>query len=174
MLGRLDWVLAGQDLLREGGIANVKLANLTAALGVTTGSFYHHFEDLGVYLDELADHYATTQPSAAFEVVRDLEPLERIRLLFTLADEQDIPRLDRAMRVWAASSPRAEAAVQKLDHAFLEFLAQAFRDLGLDEQDARVRAVLAFSAGAATVYSPWPKDLDTVERAIAVLTATPR
>jgi AcrR family transcriptional regulator len=163
---RDTWIEAGQHVLREDGFAGLKLAKLTARLGVTTGSFYHHFADFGTYLDALADAYDTR---AAFGVIADEhDPLQRIRVLRATAEQLDIPRLDAAMRVWAASSDRARAAVAQLDAGFLEFLDRAFRDLGFDADDARVRAYLAFSASVAIVFSPWTQDGD-LDRTLTVL-----
>lgn len=172
-LTRRDWIEAGQDLLRDGGVPRVKLAALTQALGVTSGSFYHHFADFPAYLDALADAYATEDLAAAFDAVAAEPPVARLRTLFGLTTDWDIPALDRAMRVWAATSPRAERAVARLDRAFLAFLTDIFTELGCSDGDARVRALLAFSASAAVVFTPWPRADADVERAIALLTAAP-
>ncbi|MGH1505345.1 MAG: TetR/AcrR family transcriptional regulator, partial [Acidimicrobiales bacterium] len=51
------WLLAGQDLLREGGLPAVKQAELVARTGLTTGSFYHHFGSMAAYLEALAGFY---------------------------------------------------------------------------------------------------------------------
>src|SRR5690349_5521600 len=105
---RMDWIAAGQQVLREQGVTGVKLSTLTERLGVTTGSFYHHFQDFGEYLDALADWYGSDSPrEALFLVAKERDPIQRIRVLRQKAEQFDIPRLDAAMRVWAASSPRA-------------------------------------------------------------------
>jgi AcrR family transcriptional regulator len=171
VLSRKDWIHAGQDLLREGGVPAVKLHALTSRLGVTTGSFYHHFADFSAYLEALAGDYSKAELEAAFAAVADEAPADRLRLLFRLTTDWDIPPLDRAMRVWAATNPSAEAAVARMDQAFLEFLTSIFSELGLPDDDARLRALLAFSASAALVFTPWPRTDADVERAIALLTA---
>lgn len=172
VLSRTDWLVAGQQLLRDGGITSVKLTALTSTLGVTTGSFYHHFEDFGAYLDALADYYAGDVGIDALQAAADADPLDRIRMLVRLRGEWDVPKLDRAMRVWAASSPRAADAVKRLDHAFMWFLERAFLDLGFDADGARVRALVAFAAGAGaeTVHAPWPERAEDFERALEILT----
>lgn len=167
---RRSWIEAGQQVLREDGFAGLKLAGLTRRLGVTTGSFYHHFADFGAYLDALADAYAVESPREALALVAaEHDPLTRVRVMREMAEQLDIPRLDAAMRVWAASSERARAAVATLDATFLEFLEGAFRDLGFASDDARVRAYLAFSASVAIVFSPGAQRDGDLERALAVL-----
>lgn len=147
-LGRLDWIQAGQELLIEGGISSVKLASLTRHLGVTSGSFYHHFTDLRSYLSALADYYGGENVE---RIMRELEPLddpaERVRRIRTLAEEWDIARLDFAMRVWGASDERARTAVARLDDILIEIIRAALGELGFSHREARVRALLAFSAG---------------------------
>lgn len=169
---RLDWIRAGQDYLREHGAAGLKIAALAKHRGATTGSFYHHFANWSTYLDELADNYASVDPQDAFALVRELPPVERLRSLFALAKEREIQPLDHAMRVWAATNPRAEKAVQLLDAEFLQFLREIFVELGFPDDQARTRALLAFSASAAIVYPPWDVDDADSERAIALLTAS--
>jgi AcrR family transcriptional regulator len=173
MLTQADWLLAGQDLLRAGGVRAVKLAAMTSALGVTTGSFYHHFEDMSAYLNELADYWGETQPAETLPTISDGPPLRRLAALEQLHRANDMERLDRAMRVWAHDDPRAQAAVGKADKRLLEFLERAFVDLGFEREDARARALLMFSAGAANVYPSWRVDGAARRRMLAVLTAPP-
>jgi AcrR family transcriptional regulator len=170
-LTRRDWLVAGQDLLRAGGVQAVKLAALTRALGVTTGSFYHHFVDMAAYLDALADHWGDTQPAEALPKISEGTPLQRLIALDALHRANDMESLDRAMRMWAYHDQRAKAAVRKADARLLEFLESAFVDLGFGRETARARALLTFSAGAANVYPPWRVDGAARQRMLEVLTA---
>lgn len=171
LLTRRDWIGAGQDLLREEGIAGVKLRALLDRLQVTTGSFYHHFQDIGEYLDALADQYGSENAQRVIEAAADLPPAERLFALQQMAADWDIPRLDRAMRIWATSSPRAAAAVARLDAELLGLMRAALLDLGFGEEEARVRALLAFSAGAgqALIFSPWPPGEGDVPLALQII-----
>jgi AcrR family transcriptional regulator len=147
-LGRLDWILAGQQLLISGGLPAVKLAALTRELGVTSGSFYHHFADFRDYLDALADYYGGENIERVVEALEPIsDPAERLRLVFALREQWNIARLDSAMRVWASSDDRARTAVARLDDKLIEAVRAAFSELGYSYADARVRALLAFSAG---------------------------
>src|SRR6476661_8934302 len=57
-LSRRDWILAGQEILREHGVSGVKLAQLTRRLNVSTGSFYHHFSNFDEYLGATAEAFS--------------------------------------------------------------------------------------------------------------------
>jgi AcrR family transcriptional regulator len=148
-LSRHDWINAGMGLLVDGGIASVKLAAVAHRLGVTSGSFYHHFGGWRDYLDALADHHAGWNVDRIVEALEPIaDPAQRIRALRILAEEWNVARLDSAMRVWATSDPRARAAVARLDDRLLEIVRAAFAELGFSHEQARVRALMALAAGA--------------------------
>lgn len=151
-LSATDWMEAGQALLREQGISAIKLAALTRRLGVSTGSFYHHFSDFEQYLGALADHYT------AEKVRRDLDsvtsggqvgPVERLQRLARRSLQAGTFELDRAMRIWATMDPRARAAVQRGEALVLAFVEGAFRDMGFDPAEAALRARVLLSVNVA-------------------------
>jgi AcrR family transcriptional regulator len=148
VLSRIDWALAGQELLRSGGVTSVKLSALTRRLGVTSGSFYHHFESFEQYLDYLAEFYGGDSVDEVVAALREIaEPTERLLRMRTLAEELNIARLDSAMRVWATTNRRAADAVARLDDRLLELMTLSFGEMGFDDDEARVRATMAFAAG---------------------------
>src|SRR5690349_14704974 len=109
--GRELWLLAGQELLRRGGIAAVKLQALTDELGLTTGSFYHHFGGMAEYLDELARYYGAEQVEQNVDSITETDPRGRLRRLATISRDDRMAPLDAAMRDWAGSNALARAAV---------------------------------------------------------------
>ena len=175
VLSRLDWIQAGQQLLIAGGISSLKLAALTHRLGVTSGSFYHHFTDFRDYLDALADYYGAENIDRVIEAVQPIpDPADRLRLMLALREDWDIARLDSAMRVWATSDDRARRAVARLDDRIIELMRAAFGELGFPHDEARTRALLAFCAGVGQPFlfgrPPNPPD---EARALELLIATP-
>ena len=153
--GREAWLLAGQTLLRRGGVHAVKLQALCEELGLTTGSFYHHFGGMPSYLDALAGYYGTEQTLDNTRQADDPDPHARIRKLLAIAHDDRMRPLDAAMRDWAGTNPIAAAAVEEADTVLLRFLERAFLDLGCDRSDARVRSLLLLSAGVARLTPPW-------------------
>lgn len=168
--GRRRWLQAGQALLRQGGVAAVKLQALTAETGLTTGSFYHHFSGMGEYLDELAG-YGADQLTHVLDALLALPPRERLRRLAEISADEEMFPVDAAMRDWAGSNPVAAASVKDTDGTLLRFMEQAFVDLGHDTEAARTRALLLMSAGAARVGAPWPMPSELVDRVLDVLTS---
>lgn len=171
LLSRQDWIDAGQELLRQGGITSVKLSPLLERLGVTSGSFYHHFSDFGAFLDALADDYGTVHLERIVAAIESDDPSERIREMRRLMEAWATPDLDRAMRVWATSNERAATAVRQLDGQLLSVLEASLKELGFSDDEARLRALLMFAAGAgqALIFPPWEDDPDAPRKALELL-----
>lgn len=154
--GATAWLLAGQKLLRAGGVTAVKLHALTAATGLTTGSFYHHFDGMPDFLDELAAFFGNEQVTQNLATIVEPEPRARLHAMMALAVEQDLQTLDAAMRDWAGSSTAAARAVKATDKALLTFVLDAFTELGYTGRDAEIRAQMMVAYGVARVMPPWP------------------
>lgn len=167
--GRTLWLLAGQALLRRGGVGAVKLHALTAETGLTTGSFYHHFSSVSAYLEQLASFYGTEQAQAALDSVQDSDPRKRLRKLADVARREDMTALDAAMRDWSGSNATAAEAVERADHLLLRFIEAAFVDLGYRGREAQVRALLFYSSGVARVSPPWRANTKLLDAALDAL-----
>ncbi len=156
-LTRSDWLEQGQTLLREAGIEGVSIRALTEALGVSKGSFYHHFRDLDDFLDALADFFSNEQLVAYFARARAEatgDPVSRITALSKIVMKNGGRKLMWAMRAWAKHNKAAAASVRKLDKLSMEFFEDVFLELGFEPKDAKLRAYLFI---AATVVDIEPK-----------------
>lgn len=150
-LTKADWIKAGQDLVREFGITNLRLAALTRRLGVSTGSFYHHFVDFEEYLAAVAEYYSVGGVTGLLQraAAEAKTPTERIKNLGRLSVKEQVWELDAAMRVWATMDKRADRAVVRAEAATLDFLAAALIDLGIAPADAQLRARVLLSVNIA-------------------------
>lgn len=150
-LTREDWMQAGQALLCQGGIAGMRLSRLTEKLGVSTGSFYHHFEDMEDFLGALANYYSTDQLETliAMVVADTSDPLRQIRLIGSESRRGGLCALDAAMRVWASSDPRAASSLRRSERLVMKFLTDAFQRLGFDAEQGALRARMLLSVNIA-------------------------
>lgn len=154
-LTRKDWILAGQDILRAEGIAGLKLSNLTGRLGVSTGSFYHHFTDFEDYLGAVAEYFSADRVQGLIDrtLVGDPDPVTRMQRLAKLSLEDHTFELDKAMRIWATMDERAAITVARSERLVLAFLTQAFEDLGFPSAEASLRARILLSANIAPILT---------------------
>lgn len=171
-LSRTDWIEAGQAVLREHGIGELKLATVTRRLGVSTGSFYHHFVDFDDYLGAVANHYSADQVHLLVEKAAEggADPLTRIRRLRQLSIRQAFFQLDAAMRVWGATDRRAALVMRKAEEIVLGFLARAFLDLGFERDEAALRARMLLSVNVARLEADAPPGRGFFKATLEILT----
>ena len=107
-------------LLADGGPAELRIGRLCAALGVTSGSFYHHFVDLGDYRRALLGHYEQTCTREHLDADAALEGLPALTRLERLADTvQHLESVhsghELALRVWATQDDDARQTMARVD-----------------------------------------------------------
>lgn len=169
-----DWLEAGQSLLRRGGLRALKLRPLAAELGVSTGSFYHHFTDFPDYQRHLSDYFAGPQIAELVDAIDRAEPdpIGRIRLLAEIVRRRGMSRLSIAMRAWAEGDAHARAAVERHDEQVLGFLAACLQSRGFDRHDAMVRGYALMTLGLSKVHAPELDRATLMEEMIALLCHT--
>lgn len=166
--GSASWLYAGQELLRQGGAAAVKLQPLTAEIGLTTGSFYHHFSSMADYRDQLAQFYGQDRKVELAEFDH-LEPRERLRAIGSITVSARLVPLDAAMRDWAGSNSLAAEAVRAVDEELMHYLSATFVELGYPRREARARSLLLQSVAVARVTPPWEMRLKDAELIFEIL-----
>jgi AcrR family transcriptional regulator len=153
-LTRRDWLIGGQKLLKEDGLRALKLRRLAADLGVSTGSFYHHFNSFDAYQGLLAEFFSGEQIG---EVLRATEkvttPLGRIRALVEIVEAERLTELSLAMRAWAEGDERARTSVRLHDSAVLTFLTTNLELVGFDNGQSRLRAYALVAVGLGRVHA---------------------
>lgn len=149
-LTKLDYCRAGLQLLAEGGIGAVTIANVCARLRVTKGSFYHHFDSAPAFHRELLDYY---EDEYARRRIAEVEAVtgatERLDALLQRGVERD-HEAESALRAWSRTDPLAAEVMQRVDAARTQYLSNFLVAEGVAPAVARVHAdvALALVAGA--------------------------
>lgn len=143
-LGREDWLRAALDALMKEGIAGVRVERLANALGITRGSFYHHFTDRDDLLSDLLDHWFEVSTTSIRDEVAalGLDPVNTLSALARLIRHRDGSTFDVAFRAWALHDEMARDYVTRADEARLAFIKGQFLAHGFDGLDAENRARL--------------------------------
>lgn len=134
--GRTDYFDAGMDLLGSGGVGAVTIARLCQTLGVTKGSFYHHFRNVEDYRHQLLTHWASErerQVLVAAGAVSD--PIERLEVLREAAVKLH-HEAEVAIRAWSRTDADAWAVREKVDAARERTITDGYRDAGLPDDVA--------------------------------------
>lgn len=130
---RETWFDAAHQILAEEGYGALKLAPLCKRLGVTTGSFYHSFDNWQDFTASLLANWARERTEATVEIVNQTEdPVERLRVL-TEASAALLHRVESAIRVWAGTDPEVAAIQQKVDQGRYKVVYDAMSAIVGDE-----------------------------------------
>jgi AcrR family transcriptional regulator len=148
-LSAQDWVDFGLKTLAKSGFTALKAEPLAKAMGVSRGSFYWHFADIGAFHAAILTHWrevATEQIIAAVETAKSKNKGEDpLAVLLKLTFGSKFV-LEKAVRSWAANDPRARAAVVAVDRRRLDYIENLLKQAGLAEDVARARAQILFWA----------------------------
>jgi len=145
-LGRASWVEAALNVLAVDGIDQVRIELLARRLGITKGSFYHHFRDRDDLHSAMLDGWRNVEVAAIMmDLDRIADPRERFHRLLRIA--QDDTRadldLDVALRLWARRDARVRAALQEVDALRIRYIENILIECGLPRAAALARAELA-------------------------------
>jgi len=140
-----DWVDLGLKTLAKSGFTALKAEPLAKAMGVSRGSFFWHFADIGAFHAAILERWrevATEQIIAGVEAAKASDPLA-VLLKLTFGSKLV---LEKAVRSWAANDARARAAVVAVDRRRLDYIESLLKQAGLAEESARARAQILFWA----------------------------
>jgi AcrR family transcriptional regulator len=154
-----DWIDQGIKALIKSGFTALKAEPLAKAMGVSRGSFYWHFKDIGAFHAAIL---ARWREVAAEQIIANVEAASKhesplpVLLRRTFGSK---PVLEVAVRTWAAIDPVARTALQALDRRRLDYVADLFERSGLSPDVARARAQIFYWAflGFALSDKPLPK-----------------
>ena len=155
-LSAKDWLDQGLRTLAKSGFTALKAEPLAKAMGVSRGSFYWHFADIGAFHAAILAHWRDV---AAEQVIANLEASsshdDPLSLLLRRAFVSR-PELENAVRTWATLDPVARAAVRAIDRRRLGYVERLFRASGLSADMARARAQILYWAFLGFVISDKP------------------
>ncbi len=158
-LSAKDWLDQGLKTLAARGFTALKAEPLAKALGVSRGSFYWHFADIGAFHAAILKHWREV---AAEQIIANLEAApdshDRLPLLLRQAFGGKLA-LENAVRTWATVEPAARSAVQAIDRRRLSYVESMLRAAGLSPGVARARAQILYWAfvGFARSDKPLPR-----------------
>jgi AcrR family transcriptional regulator len=151
-----DWINQGIKALTKNGFTALKADPLAKVMGVSRGSFYWHFADLGAFHAAVLKRW---REIAAEQIIADVEadsdePLKAL-LRRTFGARLD---LERAVRNWAAFDPGAQAAVRAIDRRRLDYIEALLARRGFSATSAQARAQILYWTflGFALSAAPMP------------------
>ena len=140
-----DWEDAALAAIAARGLGALAIPDLARSLGVTKGSFYWHFRGIQELITAALRRWEQIDKESLDEVRGIADPRARLTALFVESMEK---REAHALYVALAAAPSTEVAatIRRITERRLQFLIDAYRELGLPPNDAREQALLAYTA----------------------------
>ena len=155
---RERWLETALNVLATEGGARLRIDSMVRSLGVTKGSFYHHFKNREEFVRELIDYWSSEYTQSVINDVNDNDssPSDRLLELTLRIEAEGLDKFDIAFRSWAAQDPLVAEALKEVDLRRYEFVHRVFEDIGFEgaDLDMRVRLFLVFVSARRTVYTP--------------------
>lgn len=155
-LSKLDWIEAGTQAIGLTGVGSLRIDALCSSLKVTKGSFYWHFTGREDYLRQILAGWEQRETFAIIDQVEDLGGGSEVKLyaLFEIANSGRVDfRAEQAIRHWAQEDPDAARIILSADQRRLDYLANLYVDLGVENKRASTLATLMYALilGEATI-----------------------
>jgi len=146
-LSAADWEQAALDLIAEQGLAAVAVEPLARRLNVTKGSFYWHFASRDALIEAALKRWEHADVEGLMRQIDPIEdPRERLTALFRRTSHEMRTHVIYSALLNTLDHPAVQPVMQRLSLRRINYLAVAYRALGLPRRAAMNRARLAYSA----------------------------
>lgn len=157
-LTREQYFDAALAILGEHGPEALSLSVLCERVGVTKGSFYHHFHSMAALHRGMLDHWVDRIRHTPLDLgPPDARRLTTLRQLAVEANHET----EVAIRAWAAWYEPAAEAVRWVLHERRALLAATFQELGIEEAHA-----VTLARVGTTLMTGVQSDIDKIDRAL--------
>lgn len=148
-LSAADWELAALEALAESGLASIAIEALARRLGVTKGSFYWHFANRQALLAAALQRWEKMDQEQVLQPLHKVaDPRGRLRALFRRAGSQLPTHAIYAALLQSSDDEVVGQVMTRVARQRLDFLTWTYRETGMPEPQARLRARLVYSVYA--------------------------
>ncbi|MFK7911210.1 MAG: TetR/AcrR family transcriptional regulator [Akkermansiaceae bacterium] len=143
-VSKAEWLEMGLHALIDGSVANLSVEGLARSLGIAKAGFYWHFKSRDDLLRQLLDYWTHefTQVITTNSNILTLKPKDRLIKAAEMILDFDLTRYEIAFRQWALEDAGAARGVKKANQLRLNFIREAFSELGFKDEDLEIRTML--------------------------------
>lgn len=162
MASRRDWLNEGLAILAEHGAPSITIERLCDRLGLTKGSFYHHFKGMKAFRTALLEHFESEHTARLIDEVEHDPALSARAKLNHLLDlvlasaPRAGPELEIGMRAWAQQDVEAARTQERVDRTRIDYVRSLTSGFDVDHTTADAMASLLYLTliGAGHVIPP--------------------
>ncbi len=144
---KLDWLEMGLEVLAEAGPAELTIDMLIGRLGVTKGSFYHHFRNRRAFSEALLAYW---EQRHTLDLIAESEragaALDKILRLNKMVEERGRVRLEAAIRSWALQDPLARGFQERVDRARMGYCRKLAAELTGSQSEGHALGTLIYTS----------------------------
>jgi AcrR family transcriptional regulator len=142
-----DWEDAALVLIAEQGVGALAVEALARQLGVTKGSFYWHFRTREALLQAALERWEQYGEREVINRIEEIpDPRERLPELFRRVAHELQPHRVYAALLKALDHPLVVPVIARASNRRMDFLHTAYREAGLQGNEALNRARLTYAA----------------------------
>ncbi len=140
-LSKEAWLEKSLEVLAAKGPSRMRIEETAGALGVTKGSFYHHFADRADFVHSLIQYWDEkyTRELAAKPELQRGSAQERLWHLMLIIATGDLARYDVPIRAWARRDPELRRLVEKADQFRQAVVRTLFSEMGFTDVELEAR-----------------------------------
>lgn len=159
-LGREAYFNAAFKVLATAGFQELTVDRLSAELGATKGSFYHHFTGMPEFTQALVAAWEATVTGIFTELVA-LPTVEGMTRSMDLIGAWPL-QADAALRAWAWANPVVATAVRRQEAAWERLMCEWISQVVPDPQRARVLAHMCVAQVIGMMQLQHPPDPELI------------
>jgi AcrR family transcriptional regulator len=149
--------------LAAAGINGLTIERMAQELGVTKGSFYHHFQNARDFEEQLVAHWAGRALSTASKAPGDPgESLGRLDA-FVEVTFGSVPKPEIAIRAWASQDEMVRMAVEQVDAMRQMFVLSVLQNVFEDEGRTGLMADMLLTMLVGSISTVPPASSERVE-----------
>jgi AcrR family transcriptional regulator len=158
-VSRTAYLEEALEILAELGSDGLTVPELCARLGVTKGSFYHHFSSTAELVTALLEFWADARSQRLIAASNaEPDPVARVQLLLDIA--AGLPHAaEAALRAWGRSNAEVREVVARVDSGRERHLRESMELGGMPPELAALRARIAMAVLVGTQQREHPVDV---------------
>jgi AcrR family transcriptional regulator len=174
--GRSRWLDSGLEVLAAEGPRGLKIDRLVQRVGLTKGSFFHHFTGAAAYQTALLERLEADANTALDEASASRPTMEPQQVLEELTGRIGRPgsglwrpELEIALRAWSFTDDEVRQTQSRIDRRRLAALETIWRQLEPDQQQARIKALLPYLVAVGASMSSIVIDAEELQQVYELL-----
>jgi AcrR family transcriptional regulator len=165
--GREAYFATAWHLLAEKGPGGVTVSGLCDHLGVTKGSFYHHFEDMPGFIAAFSARWQNWTVDRFRNYFIDPDPARRVEAMANTSFPEMTPG-HGAIRAWARTNPAVAEVMPATHRSVKDSAGIALGEFAQDEYTADVFSSLLLTLAVGLQLRPEPQHPQRYLRTIAL------